>query len=94
MVCNLGHHTELPAAERHDRKGDPDIERTLRLSSSLRTGAAYLACRRFYNTRRPHQAVGIKTPGVAYDLTVWTMQKTAAHYVLVASARYSKRQSE
>jgi putative transposase len=34
---------------------------------------------RFYNTRRPHHALGMKTPAMAYALTAWPVQKTVGH---------------
>lgn len=35
----------------------------------------------FYNHRRPHQALGMKTPAEAYALAAWPVQKTLGHYM-------------
>jgi len=34
----------------------------------------------FYNTRRPHQALGMKTPAMAFALTASVEQKVLGHY--------------
>lgn len=42
----------------------------------------------FYNHRRPHQELNMKTSAEAYALAVWPVQKPLDHYVMQAWADY------
>jgi putative transposase len=67
------HHPILPGAERDGRARHPNVEGPMRPSPSIREPAA---CRarvigdwiHFYNHRRPHQALAMRTPAEAYAL--------------------------
>ena len=51
---------------------------------------------RFYNTRRPHQALGMKTPAMAYALAALPAQKSVGRYrfSLCAGVGIAPRQRE
>lgn len=65
------HYPTLPAARRDGEMDHPDLERTVRALAQLRNLAALRArvigCWvQLYNHRRPHQALGMKTPAQAH----------------------------
>ncbi|MES1993879.1 MAG: integrase core domain-containing protein [Pseudomonadota bacterium] len=60
------HHPALPVAKRHDRARDPRPERAMRPPAPLPAMRVIGDWISFYNHRRPHQALGMKTPAEAY----------------------------
>jgi len=44
----------------------------------------------FYNHRRPHQALGMRTPAEAHALAAWTVQEPLGHYTFPWFWSYSR----
>ena len=66
------HHATYAPAEWTDRTLDPDTERAMRSSPPFQTlqhaSRVISDWIDFYNRRRPHQALGMKTPAEAFAL--------------------------